>query len=351
MQQEFDNFMAGLQSENYVKQSEFGTQVTDINNKIGDISNLVTNDKSSTVNAVNEVKVQANDLDSQMADLAKYKTATGSNSITITTGGNFELTQGNWIKWIQELSNNGAATINVDGKGAKVLKNPDGTDLVAADLEANSPYEAFYSAGDDFFFLRPKGAKLNDIIAAIESKGGTVVDPQKVAEIENSINDVASWDSDLISSNIKAGVNIFGVAGAVKPYLLANGTGRDYLINTSYRKYGYTLSETNIDTIEVHLQGDIKIRIRARCNVSSLYNSTLRVYKNDVLVGTINFNYNATYTNYYIDVPGVMHGDILYITGDQAGISATSNELQIDETAFTFSPPSPPSAVECFTLI
>ncbi len=87
----------------------------------------------------------------------KYQTASGSNAITITTGGSFAYTQGNPVKWIQAAANTGAVTINIDSKGIKALKNSDGSALSSGDLEAGKAYEAYYSSGDDFFTLRPRG--------------------------------------------------------------------------------------------------------------------------------------------------------------------------------------------------
>lgn len=43
--------------------------------------------------------------------------------------------------------------------------------------------------------MMARGAKLDDIITAITSKGGIVESPQKVAEIVSAINDVANWTS------------------------------------------------------------------------------------------------------------------------------------------------------------
>jgi len=145
--------------------------------------------------AANVIAADGSTLESHLAEKAKYQTSSGSNAITINTGGNFEYSQGNWVKWIQALNNTGSVTINVDGKGAKALRNFNGTAMASGDLEAGSPYEAFYSAGSDFFVLRPRGAKLDTIIAAIVSKGGTVATPQKVAEIVAAINNISNWSN------------------------------------------------------------------------------------------------------------------------------------------------------------
>ncbi len=143
------------------------------------------------------------------AEKAKYQTATGSNTIAITTGGDFTLTQGNFVKWIQAGANTGATTINIDGKGAKALKNSDRGALVAGDLEAGKGYEAYYSLSDDFFVLPPRGAKLDEIITAVESKGGTIADPKKPTEIADSIT------NDLFGTGSKIPVSsMFGIDGA-----------------------------------------------------------------------------------------------------------------------------------------
>ena len=157
MQQEFDNFMAGLQSESYVTQSEFGTQVTDINNKIGDISGLVTTDKSSTVNGVNEVKLQANDLDSQMADLAKYPLATIlGTEIQVTTQSIIE--DGDRVLFEITLNiSGGDITIKANGSTAYNLKDIE--DINVTDLEKGY-IEVIYrhNGGSPFFVLRPRSS-------------------------------------------------------------------------------------------------------------------------------------------------------------------------------------------------
>lgn len=127
--------------------------------------------------------------DTFKSEKGKVHTVGGTaNALTVTTGGSFALTDGNWIKFKAAYTNTGAVTLNVDAKGVKSIKNSDGTALAAGDLEAGIAYEAFYSTGNGFFTLRLSGAKLDTIIAAVEGKGGTIAEPKKVPEIVTTIN-------------------------------------------------------------------------------------------------------------------------------------------------------------------
>lgn len=175
----------------------------------------IANDDETVVIVPQDVVDIQEEVDALNAEKAKYQTATGSDTIAITTGGDFALTQGNFVKWIQASANTGAVTINVDSKGAKALKNSDKQALVAGDLEAGKGYEAFYSLSDDFFVLPPRGAKLTDIITAIEAEGGTVDAPQKVVDIVNAINAVATWEPNLVAEKLLEGFTYFGVEGSL----------------------------------------------------------------------------------------------------------------------------------------
>lgn len=133
-----------------------------------------------------EVATQEN-LNTHLAEKAKIHTNTGTaNALVFTTGGDFTYSDGNWLMIRLSAANTGAVTVNVDGKGVKSLKNPDGTDLVAGDIE--TIHMIAYDAGNDFFVLRPSGAKLDTIIAAIEAKNAIVAEPQRVQNVVDAIN-------------------------------------------------------------------------------------------------------------------------------------------------------------------
>jgi hypothetical protein len=83
----------------------------------------------------------------------------------------------------------GAITISLDGGStSKPLKDIDGNAVTELS-------KGFVEVVEDAvnFTLAPKGAKLDNIITAIENKGGTVSEPKKETQIISAINGVNSW--------------------------------------------------------------------------------------------------------------------------------------------------------------
>ena len=105
----------------------------------------------------------------------------------------------------------GAITISLD-EGA--------TDLPLLDVD-DEPIEeldkGFVEVIKDVanFTLRPRGAKLDEIISAIEYWGGEVEEPKKLDDVVTAIDNVADWDEDLVAGNIAQGVTIFGRSGSI----------------------------------------------------------------------------------------------------------------------------------------
>lgn len=132
------------------------------------------------------------------------------------------------------VDNTGASTINLNSLGAKTIKRPNGSDVTAASLKANSIYTVRYNGTN--FILQGEGggggnAAVGDVVAgktftndAGEQTGtmtdrGTVnITPstsnQSIEAGKHSGSGVVYGDADLVAGNIKSGVNIFGVAGS-----------------------------------------------------------------------------------------------------------------------------------------
>lgn len=71
-----------------------------------------------------------------------------------------------------------------------------------------------------------------DLIAtAITDKGGSASGSDSFSDLAGEINDVASWDENLVAENIRAGKSIFGVSGVLSPRMYASGSTNTILKN------------------------------------------------------------------------------------------------------------------------
>jgi len=152
------------------------------------------------------------------------------------------------------VDNTGASTINVNGLGAKTIKKPNGSDVAAGNLKAGSVYTLRYNGTN--FILQGSDSAGNatpaDVLAGktfsndsgpgqigtMPNKVGsaTVITPgtadQAIPEgyYGGALGDgKVLGDANLVSGNIKSGVNIFGVAGSF--------TAKRYAIGTVQHKY------------------------------------------------------------------------------------------------------------------
>ena len=131
------------------------------------------------------------------------------------------------------VDNTGASTINVNSLGAKTIKKPNGTDVSAGNLKAGSIYSVRYngtnfilqgsdSAGDATTGDVLSGKTFSSdsdvgITGTMPNRGAVNITPGTAAQTiqegyHNGSGSVAG-DADLVASNIKNGVNIFGEVG------------------------------------------------------------------------------------------------------------------------------------------
>jgi hypothetical protein len=129
--------------------------VQSVNGQTGNV-NLTASD----VGAVSQ-----EDFDEHLADYVKhpaYAVATGSaNAYSVTLNpAPTSYVEGMAIAVKINVDNTGAATINVNGLGAKAIKKPNGNDVSAGNLKAGSIYTLRYNGTN--FILQGEGSDLSD---------------------------------------------------------------------------------------------------------------------------------------------------------------------------------------------
>ncbi|MFX4261048.1 phage tail protein [Pelotomaculum propionicicum] len=184
-----------------------------------------------------QIKTRADDHAAHLADNVPhipYAIASGATNVYIVTLNPVpaSYTEGMAIAIKISIENTGASTVNVNGLGVKSIKKPNGNDVSAGNLKAGSIYTLRYNGTN--FILQGEGgggtATTGDVLAgktftndsgeqagAMPNRGAVVLTPgttnQAITAGYHNGSGYVLGDADLISANIKAGVNIFGVAG------------------------------------------------------------------------------------------------------------------------------------------
>lgn len=183
---------------NSITNAKLGTDV-----KIGSLAELITTDKTSVVNAINEILAYVNGVPEQvdvneieLDILRKFNPTTGSNvALAVDTAGVFDLTiNGNILNITPNVTNVGAMTINPDSQGAKAIKKFDIAtdsfiDVEAEDIKKSTPTSLSWSLSNDFFVLAPKGGSN---IKSIQRGTATL---NAVSSLNVSISSVNSQNS------------------------------------------------------------------------------------------------------------------------------------------------------------
>lgn len=175
------------------------------------------------------------------------------------------------------VANTGASTINVSGLGAKSIRDPRGNTLPAGKLTAGSIYTLRYNGTN--FILQGEGASGNaaasDLLsgktASTDAGEITGTMPNRAGDNANLASSVSGTtlklrapngyydgtddtvtitDTDFIASNIKSGVNLFGITGTmpIKPDDYRGSPGGQILTHGNMTTGGYFGRYTGIVT-------------------------------------------------------------------------------------------------------
>ena len=199
-----------------------------------------------------------------------YGVASGSaNTYTVTLNPPLtSYTEGVAVAVKINASNTGASTININGKGAKSIRDPRGDALTAGKLIAGSIYTLRYNGTN--FILQGEGATGNatasdllsgktastdagEITGSMPNRTGHVTAQSRIVSGTtlrfrpqpgyydgSTTNSVQYSDSNFIASNILKGKSIFGLSGSAEPKRLGF-TRTTASINWGARNYGQAI--------------------------------------------------------------------------------------------------------------
>ena len=165
------------------------------------------------------------------------------------------------------INNTGASTININGLGAKSIKDPRGNNLTAGKLIAGSIYTLRYNGTN--FILQGEGATGNATASDLLSGKKATTDageitgtmPIRSGDNNNLANSVAGTtlklrapegyyngagdnvtitSANFIASNIREGINLFGITGTmpIKPDDYRGSPGSQFIVKGD-STYGY----------------------------------------------------------------------------------------------------------------
>lgn len=209
---------------------------------------------------IDDFNVNADIIDGKLKELETneiyYAVATGTaNNYAITVSAIKSYYDGLAISPKINIASTGASTININGLGAKAIVDSLGNPITSGGLKANTPYTLRYNG--TVFILQGKGGGgdvtadklLNGatatgdsgaIVGTMPDNGAINITPGTTAQtipLGYTIGGTVAGDSDLITGNIKAGANIFGVTGKSSVVDTADGTTTADKILNAYTGY------------------------------------------------------------------------------------------------------------------
>lgn len=202
----------------------------------------------------------ASDLATHSADIlhVPYAVATGSaNAYSVTISGITNYKEGLAIAVKINTDNTGASTINVNSLGTQSIKKPNGNNVVAGNLKANSIYTLRYNGTN--FILQGSDSAGNataaDVLAGktfsndsntnitgtMTNNGAVIITPstanQAIPAGYHNGSGYVKGDANLVAANIVAGRSIFGISGPTSQ--IAHSTASANLTGTTQINLGF----------------------------------------------------------------------------------------------------------------
>lgn len=278
--------------------------------QLNDTLTSTSTTQAATANAVKQV----NDaVVAHSADYVKhpaYAVASGSaNAYTVTLNpAPTAYVDGMAVSVKINVDSTGPSTLNVNGLGAKPLKKANGSD--ATNLKTNGVYTFRYNASTGNFILQGEGGSgnaqpsdvlsgktfMNDIgeqVGTMPNRGAYNITPGTsnitIPAGYHNGSGVVYGDPDLISSNIRQGVDIFGVVGTlVEGRRWASGT-----ISVPNNSYSFSISGLSFtpSLIIAHLSSNSQY-VLGSLIVASKNNDIYQ--SNGYVQASFGYNYNGS---------------------------------------------------------
>ncbi|MFF2795398.1 hypothetical protein [Lysinibacillus xylanilyticus] len=233
-------------------------------------------------------KADGKDLESLQTEITKHladntshtewiETVGGTaNALTATIAGITSYKNGLGVSFPVKSNSTAAMSLNINGLGAIPIKKANGTAF--SNGIANGVYTVRYR--DGAFYLQGE--------SEVEIGKQIIIPGTTNKAILKGVHDGTGYvegSPNLVPSNIKSGVNIFGVVGTAldiqltAPALNASDQGyKSWTDNYTYKRLG-TTNMTPVYKIKIGASGTIRVTIQTRVEIPEYY-GTIRILKN-----------------------------------------------------------------------
>lgn len=291
---------------------------------IGVMSTLLTTDKSSLVNALNE----------HMAEDAIHTVSGTANTITVSIG-NYVYSQFKQLRILAAFDNTDKVTINVDSLGAVPALKFDGSQLPAGTIKAGKIYDWYYdeSNGGRFFLIAKASgnAGAGDVLAgktasgdngeftgAMPNNGAVTITPgttdKTIAVGYHNGSGKVVGDINLIAGNIKKDIKLFGITGTLEPIL----PGDTVVIASNTARTNLTTTPTKLKEIQVSKKGTYRVKFDLYPS-SPFYAAYGQIYVNGVPRGILRNNTQSSTPITFTEDITINDNDLIQIYAYSAG--------------------------------
>lgn len=205
--------------------------------KLNDTTNSTSITEAATANAVRKVNDALVSHSADNLSHVPYAVDSGTANAKVVTLNPTptSYTDGMALTFKNNVQNTGSVTINVNNLGAKTVKKSNGNALSSGNLKAGIPYTLRYNGTD--FILQGEGGEYGTAVASdvlfgktigtedgvisgtMPNNGAVTITPgsanKTIASGYHNGNGIVVGDVDLVASNIKKGIDIFGVVGTL----------------------------------------------------------------------------------------------------------------------------------------